>query len=265
MQMSFDFPLEVTAIKFLAVFARAGAFTMAFSVFDGNNIPMPVKIIFGIMISLIMMPLVPVEWCDAAFVANLDMLKLTMLVLGEMLLGAGISLVVGCIMEIFNFGGSMIDMDIGFNSAQEVYTDSQENRSVIAGFIGQCFMVIFLAEDAHYEVIKLIAASFNNLEPGAFMVNQDVLDIFINMSAGIFSTGIQIALPALGTMLIVNIALGLLARIGEDFPVLMLSFPLKLGIGMIIVIAILPSVMGLCRGLNGELLKWMGAVCGVEI
>ncbi len=26
-----------------------------------------------------------------------------------------------------------------------------------------------------------------------------------------------------------------------------------------------PKILVSCRGLNGELLKWMGAVCGVEI
>ena len=263
MNISFDFPLDIMAIKFVAIMMRIGAFTAAFSFFDNANIPATYKTLFVIMLSVCMVPLVPASWANAAFVQDLDMFKLGLLLASEAILGIGIGLVVSFVLEVFNYGGSVIDMDIGFNAAQEFDPASQDTRSVIAGFFSQAFVVLFLAEDCHHEVIKLAFSSFETLGPGAFLMSSDIFESVVKMSSAIFTSGIQIALPTLGAMLIINIALGLLARIGEDFPVLMISFPLKLAVGIVIIIAIFPTVTGFFRVLNGELIRWIGMFTGV--
>lgn len=253
--MSFDFPLEFGAIKLLAAFCRIGGFVFAFPFFDSPHIPGGYKMFFVLALSIVLYPILNHHWSDATLFSDFGMTKLILLVFSELLLGAAVSFFVHGVMEIFMYAGTVMDMGIGFNATAEFDPASNENRTVLSSLLSNVFIVSFLLMDGHHEVIKIAACSFETLGPGAFVFNEDILDLLVGTVSSIFLVGVQVALPVMATMFMINIGMGILARIGEDFPVMMLSFGIHLGVGLIVVGAIIPTILELCRHYGRELLE----------
>ena len=59
--------------------------------------------------------------------------------------------------------------------------------------------------------------------------------------ASIFSVGLQLAMPIVATLLITNMALGVLTRSAPQLNIFGIGFPITIGVGLIVIILILPS------------------------
>jgi flagellar biosynthetic protein FliR len=160
-------------------------------------------------------------------------------------------------MEIFNFGGYVIDYSMGFVMAQIIDPSTGEQSSPFSGIFIQIFYMVFLITDSHHEVLRLAAYSFKTIPPGGFLLSSDLLEIFFSLTSQIFTVGLQIAFPIFAVMLMINIAMGVLARIGQDFPVLMISFPIRFGVGFLVMLGVMPIIISVTRKVNGELLEWV--------
>ncbi|OGV49768.1 MAG: hypothetical protein A2X49_02835 [Lentisphaerae bacterium GWF2_52_8] len=253
--MSIELPLALSVVKFVAILSRISAFMFAFPFFDSQQIPMNYKIFFSVVLSFCLMPGLPGNWSEAASFGNLDLLGLFFLIASEVILGLTISLVVLCIIEVFAFAGHVMAMDMGFLMAESIDPSTEQSSSITSQMLVQVFLVMFLIMEGHHEIIRLAAGSFETLPPGAFLVDEGMLEFLIKLGSQIFLVGMQIALPIFAVIFMSNIALGLIARFGEDFPVLDLSFAIHLGLGLIVLMAIFPIIMEICRKMNEQLLN----------
>ena len=65
----------------------------------------------------------------------------------------------------------------------------------------------------------------------------------LSLSSNLLVIGTQIAAPALSALFITQCALGLLARVAPQMNVFMLSFPLNIAIGLILLTASYPLIV----------------------
>lgn len=244
--MNFDIPIEFGAIKLIAVMCRVGAFFFAMPFFMVDQVPMQYKVLATTAISIMMYPLLAPAWNAEMMMQNMTLLKLVSIVSSEIMLGLAINLFVLAAIDIFTYAGAVIDIDIGFNVATE-FDPMGEQRSLVSGFLVRIFILMFVVTDGHLEAIKIAASSFEILPPGTFLFTEDLLEGILRAVNAIFTVGTQLALPMIVTMFMINIGLGILARIGQDFPVMMLSFGIHLGVGLIILLVMLPSILEFCR------------------
>ena len=54
----------------------------------------------------------------------------------------------------------------------------------------------------------------------------------LTMTAKLITTGIQLALPVIGALLLADISMGLLARVAPQIQIFFLGLPAKIGLGM---------------------------------
>ena len=64
-----------------------------------------------------------------------------------------------------------------------------------------------------------------------------IIALFVKM----FGIALRIALPIVGTLLLVSITMGLLAKAAPQMNLLMIGFPISITVAFIILIAILPN------------------------
>jgi len=252
--MSFDFPLEYGALKLIAMFCRISAFCLAFPFFNSEHIILPYKILFAVGLSFVLMPCLGDAWAAAGVFQGMTILKLSTIIASEALLGAALAVFVDAITGIFTYAGSIMDLDIGFNAASE-FDPSGESRTIIAYLLSQVFIMLFLVMDLHLEVVRIAAFSFQTLPPGAFVLDAALLETITKAVSSIFIVGVQIALPIMAAIFLIKLGMSILARIGDDFPVMILSFALNLVVGIIILGAILPTTLEICRSYGGHLLE----------
>lgn len=248
--------MEMSGVQLVAMICRIGAFVFAFPFFNVNDVPMRYKILFAVAMSFCMIPVLGSSWGagPAGAFANMTTLKMLMIVGSEIMLGLAATLLVQMAVDVFAYAGAVMDIDVGFNASQE-YDPSGETRTVFSFLLSQLFIMVFLVGDMHLEMVKIVASSFQALPPGGFVLHEDVAGMMIKAVSAIFLMGLQIALPVMASMFMINLGMGILARIGEDFPVMMLSFALHLGVGIIVFTAILPTTMELCRRMGLKVLE----------
>jgi flagellar biosynthetic protein FliR len=71
---------------------------------------------------------------------------------------------------------------------------------------------------------------------------------------------IQIAAPVIAALLLANVGLGIVARLVPQMNVFILSFPVTIGVGLIMLAGALPYYTGLLRGVFGQLQSSMHIV-----
>lgn len=252
--MRFDVDLTINVIKYFAVFARIAAFTMTVPFYNAAHIPKTYKAIFVLILTFILVPNLPDYWQNDIFNHKWTLLNVFKLVCSEAFLGLIISVFVMIFLEILQFGGATIDRQMGFTMAKIVDPTLGSQTSVYSSVFMQVFLLLFMILGAHLDIIRLIVLSFDTLHPMAFNVDGDIAESIKVLSTDIFSKGMQIAMPVFVAILFVNIAMGLISRIGQDFPVLMLSFPLRIGIGMILMITLFPILITIFRDMVYQLI-----------
>jgi flagellar biosynthetic protein FliR len=65
------------------------------------------------------------------------------------------------------------------------------------------------------------------------------------LSSAMFLIGLKIAIPVMGTLLMVSITLGILSKAAPQMNILMLGFPIKIMVAFVILTWISPSIVGM--------------------
>ncbi len=261
--MNFDYDIALNVVKWMAILCRTGAFMFSMPVFSGEEIPQRYKILFIAAFSFLLMPFVPGSFFVAIFKHGITMFSLFLFILAEVIIGLCISLIFQIIMEVFRFGGFLTDRGIGLMMAQQIDPASSTQATLFSNLYIRMFLMTFLIFDGHHEVLRIAALSFRTLPPGTFFVNDVMINEIINFSNTLFIVGLQIAIPVLTVNLMLNLAMGLLARVGQDFPVMMLSFPLRFAFGFIIILATIPITVWICRRMNEQLMNYLVGITGL--
>jgi flagellar biosynthetic protein FliR len=216
---------------FLLAFFRVTGMMMVAPVFGSASLPNPVKVFLSLFLAMLLFPqvarsgaVVPsgaLAWAGAA-AAELG----TGLVIGfaAALLFAGVQ-----------FGGQIIDQELGLAMANILDPVSNEPVSIVGQFKVLLATVVYLLIDGHHFLVSAVAGSFSSVPvlglsfgPAAAMHLSDTL------LGDLFHMAVQIAAPALVTLFLVTIALAFMARTVPDLNVFALGFSLRLGVGLLV-------------------------------
>ncbi len=255
--MSLDFPFALNAIKLILVMIRIGVFIYAFPLFSGNNISNRTRIFLILIISIILMPLIPEKWGAEIISRQVDLFTFGAAILMEVILGAVLSLVVGLITMGLEVAGLQFGRNMGFYMAKAIDPATGVQTNVISVLFSKAFIIIFFVLNFHQELIRLAAYSFTVLGPGQLLLDQSLYNSLTALVSEVFLLGFMLSIPIFGLMMLVNISLGFMARVGQDFPVLMLAFPIRIGLGLIILQAIVPTLIYFCRLFAENIIYWM--------
>jgi flagellar biosynthetic protein FliR len=143
-------------------------------------------------------------------------------------------------MACAQFGGEMLDIQLGLSSAAASDPSSKGTINLIRRLQFYLAMTLYLIFDGHHILMKAAAKSFDIIPLTGTRFSGKLIEELIMLSGKIFYIGVQIALPAMGALFMVQIALGVMARVAPQMNVFMMSFPLNILVGLTILIATIP-------------------------
>jgi flagellar biosynthesis protein FliR len=89
--------------------------------------------------------------------------------------------------------------------------------------------------NGHLVLIELLIASFQTLPCDQFEFSQvDAMSI-VNLGGWLFASALLVALPVLTSLLVINIAFGVMSRAAPQLNIFSLGFPLTLICGMFLI------------------------------
>ncbi len=221
---------------FLFALIRFSAFIVAAPIFNQKGIPPHVKIGLAALLAITITP------------QSVDELVLDeqwlLIVIQEVSVGLFLAFIVTIVFAIVYFAGQLTDVPMGFGMASVFDPNTGTQLPVFSQFYYILAALVFLAVDGHVWILKALSQSYDYLPLNKFFSIEMSLETLTQLSKQIFLMGLQIAAPIMGTMLLVDVALGVVTRIVPQLNVFVLGYPLKIMVGLLVVFLALPIYIG---------------------
>jgi flagellar biosynthetic protein FliR len=157
-----------------------------------------------------------------------------LLVAGEVAYGLTLGYTASLVFAGVQVGGMLIGYQMGFAVANVLDPVSNDQVSIIGQFLFLFALLYFLGMDAHHILIKGMVDSFQIAPAGSFSVNQGAVSQLIIVFTRMFWLGLRIAMPVVGAIFLVDVALGIVAKTVPQMNVFIVGLPLKSLLGMLI-------------------------------
>lgn len=232
----------------LLVFTRVSVAMASLPAPLGSGSPVQVRAGLGLLITL---ALVGPHW-ESAPVLPLEPVPLGVAALGEALVGAVIGLTVRVTLAAAEVAGNLVGLSMGQGFAATVDPTFGEQMLPTGHMLSGFAVLVFFAMNGHHVTIGALSWSLEHAPVGAALgaaVHRGTMDI----GAGLIGQGLRIASPIVGTMFIVQLGMGLVARSAPKVQIFSLAFAVTSVVGALVFFAALPSVANAIVAMVGDL------------
>lgn len=216
---------------FLLIFCRIAAFFVTVPVFSARNVPTPFKIGLSFFISLVTYGTV-----SGGAVAMDGMFIL--LIARETLIGLLLGFVAYLFFTVVQIAGSFMDMQIGFSLANIIDPMSGTPSPILGNFKFMVGTMLFLAFDGHHALIKGIIGSYRwvplDNQVFAQLYHGSVSEFLVKSLSQAFGLALQMSAPIVIALFLVDVGLGILARVAPQFNIFVVGVPVKLLVGLLL-------------------------------
>ncbi|MDK9716759.1 MAG: flagellar biosynthetic protein FliR [Trichlorobacter sp.] len=223
-------PGQSDVFLFALVLCRIGGLFAALPLFGGRRLPARIKIVVVLSVTLVCFPIlkiVPPPIPGDAFTLGL-------LVMREMLIGLTLAFITQIIFAAVEFSGQIIGLQMGF-SISSVIDPSMGNQMQIMSVMQSLLATLFfLSLNIHHVFIHAIVDSFTVIPLGGWTMSESLIHFLVNATSNVFILGIRLAAPVMVTLLLTSVVLGIMARAFPQMNVFMVSFPLNIGLGFMV-------------------------------
>ena len=213
---------------FFVIFLRVTSFYFAAPVFGGAGVPPHTKIGLGLLTSIVLLFAVEME----NFHLPGTMAEFALLAVVEILVGLLLGYAVSLLFAGLQFAGMMMGYQMGFAVANVLDPTSREQVSILGHFLFIFGILYFLTLDGHHLLIRGLADSFVLAPPMGLGLTGDTVTVVVRMFTGMFSLGLYIALPVIGTLFLIDVTLGIVAKTVPQMNVFIIGLPLKSLVGL---------------------------------
>jgi len=226
-------------VVFLLVFGRIGSLVVTAPVFGHQSVPVQVKVALGLFLSFVYFPLA------AAGAPEIDvrLVALVFLAVKEIAVGVLLGFAAGLIFTGVGIAGELIGFDLGFSMSTAFDPETGVNNPVVGQFLQLVLMLVFLLLNGHHFVLQALKLSYEAVPIGALSVRAAVADRLVALTGMIFAVGLKLAAPVIVSSFLVTVALAVLTRVAPQFNVFMVNFPLKIGVGLIVLLTSAPMMV----------------------
>ncbi len=158
----------------------------------------------------------------------------------EIGVGMLMAFVVILVFGIIYFSGQLVDVPMGFGLVSIFDPQTGMQLPMFSQFFYLLSILIFLGVGGHLWLFRALAQSYQLLPAGEFFALSVTAETIFALGQGLFSVGIKIALPVMGTLLLTDVSLGVVVRTVPQINIFVLGFPIKIFVGLVMVTLMLP-------------------------
>jgi len=239
-------------MAFLLVLARIGGI-FAFMPFLGEGgVPAAVKALLVLAVSLAIFPVTGVHAPPHVAEALPFFLYLT----AEVLFGAFMGFSALIIFKVLRTGGELIATQMGMDIVFAADPASDEDSTVFGTMCEMVGVVVFFGLNGHHVMIKAVGDSFGRWPLGAFLSPEFMRNVSVDAAARHFVMAFQLAAPIMLLSFFVNVLMSILGRLVPEMDILILSFPLRVGVALVGLLLFAPLVVYYSGGVS-RMMMWL--------
>lgn len=222
---------------FLLITVRIASFMVSSPIFTVKGTPNLVKIGFAFTTAYLIKNSVP-----PLNLEDVNMFFYIILIIKETLIGLILGYITNLIFYSIQMAGQLIDNQVGFAMASTLDPMSGQ-RAALYGRLYYWFgIVLFFLMNGHHFLIYGLFKSFQLVPINSVILNQLSITNIIYIFSRSFTSGFIIAVPLVIIIFLTNIIIGLLARTVPQLNIFVLGMPLKVLIGLLATLILLPSI-----------------------
>jgi flagellar biosynthetic protein FliR len=232
---------ELTPVARIALLLlRPGMLVVVAPAFGSSFAPPSVKVGIVLLISISLMPIVALPS------TSLEPAAIALIALRETIIGFALALSVRIVVSAAELAGHLAGFQLGFAYASLVDPQSGARNTVMSALYGSLALFIFFSINAHHEMLRALGASYEALPIGVGAISSSLGPLVAKVLGMMFSVGLQLAAPVVFVLLVVELALGLMARAMPALNLMTTAAPIRLLVGMAVLVAtmdLLPTVV----------------------
>ncbi len=249
--------LQAWVATFFFPFFRILALCSSAPLLGHKNVPQRVRIGLALLLTALIVPTLD----HAPAVTPLSAAGV-LLLLQQLIVGFALGFTLQLVFAAVELAGEVAGLQMGLSFATFIDPANSGHQSPVTGsFMTLLLTLVFLSVNGHLLLLAGLADSFHALP--AYHTALPALDFqAIAVAAGrLFGDGLQLALPLIGTMLMVNLALGVLTRTAPQLNLFAVGFPVTLLIGLLTMWLALPWVLPVMeRAIQATFDYWLRAL-----
>ncbi len=213
--------------NYMLGFFRISSMFMAMPFLGAQLVPVRVRLYFGILVTILAVPLMPKH-------APIDPMSITgAIVIGQqIIIGISIGLVFQFVFQVVVLGGQIVAMQSGLGFATLVDPQNHDNLPMISHFYLMSVTLLFLSLNGHIMLIQVIVNSFNIIPIGMHGLTDPQISDLVKFGGEMFAGAVSIALPAIISLLVVNMTFAVMTKAAPQLNIFSIGFPLTLLLGL---------------------------------
>lgn len=224
---------------FLVLVSRIGGLLAALPVFSGRTIPIKVKLGLVLTLSLMLAPSIPMP------TVSLDPVILAGGMLSEMTIGVTIGLAVRLMFGALEVAGELLGIQMGFGAVHLFDPATSQQTPMVAQFFTMLASLIFLSLNAHLFAMATIIHSYEAIPAFGAHLSSHLGEEILLLSQRMFTIGLKLSAPVLIAILLINVLMALLGRAVPQVQVFVLSFPITIAGGLLVLSLGMPFTVAL--------------------
>ncbi|WP_226643892.1 flagellar biosynthetic protein FliR [Mesobacillus subterraneus] len=220
---------------FLLIFVRVTSFFLMMPLFSYRTIPATHKVGLGFMLSIIMFTAIgaPEIAIDNTYF---------LLIIKEAMVGLFIGFIAALMMAAIQIAGGFIDFQMGFAIANVIDPQTGAQSPLMGQYLYTIALLFLLTVNGHHLLMDGIFYSYNFIPIDQVAIpfgNENIAEFIILSFNKMFIIAFQMSLPVVGSLFLVDVALGIVARTVPQLNIFVVGLPVKIAVSFLVLIAVM--------------------------
>jgi len=245
-------------MTWMAILSRfSGLFVIA-PFFSGNLFPLRVKIPLTVTLSFIVLYFVP-DYIPV----DLPVGDMAVMILINFLYGFSAGLIANLMFFGLLFAGDIFGYQLGFAAANIFDPQSQTESVIVSQLVYLTGTYIFTIIKGPVVLLGILIESFVRVPAGIMTFDKELTWSLSLVLGEVLVFGMKVGMPMIVFMLLVTVVLGIMAKLLPQLNVFVVGIPLKIFVGLIILIGLLPILAETMVRYTQELGDWISNTIGL--
>ncbi|HYE73056.1 MAG TPA: flagellar biosynthetic protein FliR, partial [Blastocatellia bacterium] len=220
-------PLQ-PVLLFVIVLARVGGLVTFAPFWSHNAVNARTRALIAGILALVIAPIV----APRLSAPPTNLIALTMVIGGELAIGCALGFAARLVFSALEIAAQIFGFQIGLSLAS-VIDPATRAQTAALGIIAQMLgLMVMLASDGHHWLLRATVQSYWVVGSGGFTASATLIEILLRLSANALAVGVAIAAPAIIVLLGLEVLLGVMGRAAPKLELMVMSFPIKIAVGM---------------------------------
>jgi flagellar biosynthetic protein FliR len=232
---------------FLLILIRTSGMLVSAPLLSHKAIPAQARVGFAVFFALVLVPL----QAENLPAAPTDYGHLVAGVLSEALFGLALGLAMQLVFTGLQMGSHILGVQMGFGLGAVYDPVTGAQFGAFDQFYAILVALVFFSVNGHHLVIQALAETIQAVPLGTFNPLTLQSDAIAGLAAGLMVTAVRIAMPIVVALFLTDVGMGFVARTVPQANILVVGMPIKIGVGLLVLIAALPATTQLMQGVIG--------------